>query len=218
MLVKSKLSTKEIMGYFTFSILLNSFANALTISTNMGSALWTASATNLADITQISLGNILFVYGILVIVLNTILAGEIDWRRMLGNFIFITPFSYLVQFMTKYLNYLNIVQLPYIWRVIIDIFGIFLIAVAVSIYLRVNLVLHPNDDLSFILRFKYFKGNPGIAQIVSFIPPIIVIFICYLINRHLVAVNVGTVFSLIFQGFLIGWADKHICRNLKYRN
>ncbi|MGR3741210.1 YczE/YyaS/YitT family protein [Companilactobacillus sp. DQM5] len=202
--------------YFIFSIFLNSFANALTISTNLGSALWTASAANLSKMLGINLGNILFVYGIVVIVLNSILLKEMDWARMLGNFIFIIPFSYLVQFFTFILNNLHIINLPIGWRLFLDIIGIVLIAVAISIYQRVNLVLHPNDDLSYILRFKYFKGNPEIAQIVSFIPPIILILICYLIEGNIVAVNVGTVIALLFQGVFIGIADKIVFKDLKH--
>ena len=43
--------------------------------------------------------------------------------------------------------------------VLINFLGVTLIGVAISIYQRVNLVLHPADDLFQILRFRYFKGN-----------------------------------------------------------
>ena len=45
--------------------------------------------------------------------------------------------------------------------------------VAISIYQRVNLVLHPADDLFQILRFRYFKGNATLSMWASYIPPTI---------------------------------------------
>ncbi|GKQ43225.1 hypothetical protein RD055328_11480 [Companilactobacillus sp. RD055328] len=211
-----KLTTTETMFYFIFSIILNSFANALTISTNLGSALWTASAANLSKLTGIDLGTVLFFYGILVVIFNAILLGRLEWPRMVGNLIFITPFSYLVQVITQWLSSLHIIEMPIIIRLILDLVAILLIAIAVSIYQRVNLVLHPNDDLAYILRFKYLHGDPSKAQIASFIPPLIILIISGIIMKNLVAVNIGTVIALFFQGSLIGWADRYIFTNLKH--
>lgn len=213
----TSLTTAETVFYFTFSIILNSFANALTISTNLGSALWTASAANLSELLKVNLGSVLFVYGILVVVFNTILLRKIDWMRMIGNLVFITPFSFLVQIMTQWLSTLHIVQMPLLIRLVLDLVGILLVAIAVSIYQRVNLVLHPNDDLAYILRFKYLHGNPSRAQIVSFIPPLIVLIISGILMKHLVAVNIGTVVALFFQGSLIGWSDKYVFPKLRHK-
>ena len=50
-----------LLGYFILSIFLNSLGNALTVSLNLGSALWTAAAVNIAKITPISLSAMLFI-------------------------------------------------------------------------------------------------------------------------------------------------------------
>lgn len=45
------------MRFLGFSIVLNSGANALTISTNLGSAVWTGSSVNLANWIHVPLGD-----------------------------------------------------------------------------------------------------------------------------------------------------------------
>lgn len=212
-----RLTAIEGLSFFIFSILLNAFANALTVATNLGSAIWTASAVNLAAFTHIGLGVILFAYGFIVIFLNAILLRQLNWRRVIGNLIYILPFSYLVQQFTALLEKAGIMSLGLPARIVLDIIGVVLIGVAVSIYQRVKLILHPNDDLSYILRFNFFNGNAAIAQYVSYILPIIILLACWFLTGNLLAFNIGTVISLISQGPVTGWADQHIFRRLKHR-
>lgn len=212
-----RLTTIESLSFFIFSILLNAFANALTVATNLGSAIWTASAVNLAAFTHIGLGVILFIYGFAVIFINAALIRQLNWRRIIGNLLYISPFSYLVQQFTALLEKAGIMSWNMPTRIILDIVGVILIGVAVSIYQRVNLILHPNDDLSYILRFNYFNGNAAIAQYISYIPPILVLLTAWALSGQLLAFNIGTVISLITQGPVTGWADQHIFRRLKHR-
>ncbi|SPC37989.1 YczE/YyaS/YitT family protein [Latilactobacillus fuchuensis] len=212
-----RLKVRESLFFFGLSILLNAAANALTVATNLGSAIWTASAVNLSSLSHISLGTILAIYGVVVIILNTILLKEIVWRRIIGNLLFVLPFSYLVQFFTGIFRQMGVPALSVGWRIGLDLGGVVLIAIAISIYQRVNLILHPNDDLSYILRFDYFHGRAAIAQYVSYTMPIIVIISCWLGTGQLLAFNIGTIASLIIQGPIIGWADQVIFRHLKHR-
>lgn len=92
-----------------------------------------------------------------------------------------------------------------------------MIAVAISIYQRLNLILHPIDEMTNILRFQYFNGNANLAQWVNFSVPALLILILGLIYRQVVAVNIGTAFALIFQGTLINSADRFIFPKLKHR-
>lgn len=91
---------KQRMEFLVFSILLNAAGNALTISTNLGSAVWTGSSVNLANWIHISLGTTLFIYGIVITLVNQIIIGHFDRRRFFSNLLYTLPFSYLVSFMT----------------------------------------------------------------------------------------------------------------------
>ncbi|MFT8392951.1 MAG: hypothetical protein ABF804_08280 [Liquorilactobacillus ghanensis] len=204
--------------YFIISICLNSLGNAITVSLNLGSALWTAAAVNLSHATSLPLSWLLFAEGFFAIALNILLLKAIDWRRILGNLIFMSCFSYLVGLAVKLLAFLPLVDLNIVAKVILDCFGIVLIATAISIYQRVNLMLHPCDDLMQIMRFKLCGGNSTKAQLLSFALPIAAICLTVLVTRRLYAINIGTIFSLAFQGYLVGLADQRIFPHLKHRN
>ena len=74
-----------LLGYFILSIFLNSLGNALTVSLNLGSALWTAAAVNIAKITPISLSAMLFISGFIVIIVNLVILKKVNVKRILGN-------------------------------------------------------------------------------------------------------------------------------------
>lgn len=203
-------------GYLGLSLLINATGHSLTIATNLGSAVWTASAVNLYHLWPLSLRLTLFICGVLVALANMVLTRKLSWRRFLGNLLFITPFSYLIQLFTQAIVYLGINQLPLGLRVVVDIFGILCVALATSIYQRANIVLHPNDDFMQILRFRYLKGSATIAQMVHYIPPVLIMLITFLVSGHLFAVNIGTVVCLFFQGTFIGFFDGHTFKRLKH--
>ena len=146
------------MRFLAFSIVLNSAANALTISTNLGSAVWTGSSVNLANWIHVPLGTTLFGYGIVITLMNQLLLGKFDRRRLISNLLYIVPFSYLVEWIGYFWDWLGVGRLSLTGRVIVDIIGLFGVAFAVSIYQRCNIIMHPNDDLSYIIRFRFLHG------------------------------------------------------------
>lgn len=211
-----KLTVREMIFYLVISLAMNTFGNGLTVAVNAGSAMWTASAANIAAASGWSISVILIVYGLAVVILNTILLGRIEWPRIIGNLIFIVPFGYFVGLWADVFRNLGITTLPFGWRMAIDIFGLIFVALAVSIYQRVNIILHPNDDMTNILRFKYLGGSPIKAQLANFAIPLVVILIFWIARGQVVAFNFGTLFAFLFQGAIIGWGDKHVFAHLKH--
>ena len=90
-----ELSNVRLLIYFIVSLMFNCLGNALTVALNLGSALWTAAAVNISDVTPVSLSMMLFIFGVLIIITNVILLNKIDVKRIIGNFIFMVPFSTL---------------------------------------------------------------------------------------------------------------------------
>ena len=78
---------------------------------------------------------------------------------------------------------------------------------AISIYQRANLVMHPNDDTTNILRFLYLHNHVAVAQLV-------IMVVTFLISGHLYAINIGTLFALLANGPLIGFFDRHVWHGL----
>lgn len=204
--------------FLIISIMINSFGNALTVSLNLGSALWTASSVNLAHLFDFSLTGVLFWEGVAVVLSNALIIHKFDPRRILGNFVFMIPFSYLVGMITNLLSHTGLNTLPLVVKVILDLCGILFIAAGISIYQRVNIILHPNDDFMQIIRFKFFHGNAALAQTISFLVPVTIIALCVLGNHNIWAINIGTVFSFLFQGYFVGLSDKIIFPKLQHQN
>lgn len=224
---KSDISMTQSVIFFILSLVINSLGNVLTIVTSahvhpgfLGSAYWTAAQTNLGNALGVNLFWTFLILGMLISLLNAALVGKFDIKRILGNLIFMVPFSALIQVFADFFMPLmpDATTWPMlIFYTLINFLGVFLIGVAISIYQRVNLVLHPADDLMQILRFKYCHGNAGVAMWLSYIPPTIMAIIAYLINFKFQNFGLGTLFAFFFQGGITGWADKHIFPNLKHQ-
>jgi len=204
------------MRFLTFSILLNSAANALTISTNLGSAVWTGSSVNLANWIHVPLGTTMFVYGVVITLMNQVLLGRFDRKRFVSNILYIIPFSYLVEWIGYFWNWVGVGKLNLTGRVIVDIIGLIGVAFAVSIYQRCNVIMHPNDDVAYILRFRFLHGSAVIAQWASYVPPVTIIILSYVFTGELNAIGFGTIWALVTQGFVMAWADYHVFPSLKH--
>ena len=161
---------------------------AKTALNSSGTALWTSSAVNLHSILPGSLGTILFVYAIIVQLINLLIRQHLDVRAVSANLLFAFLFSYLVQFWTHILVILTIPHFNIMVRLLLNILSICGISIATSIY-----------------------------QCLSYLIPVAIIIICLFKTHRLLAVNIGTFFALFFQGAIIGWADLHVFSKLKHR-
>lgn len=194
---------KQRLYYLGLSIIINSAGNALAISSNLRSAVWTGSAVNLSKWVNIPLGTTLFGYGIIVTLSNQLLLGSFDRRRFFSNLLYTVPFSYLVALFTFIFNSLGVPGMDFYVRLLLDIIGLYCVAMAVSMYARANLIMHPNDDLAYIIRFKYIYGSAVLSQRLSYIPPVVIISASYFFTGKLYAIGFGTIFALLFQGSMM---------------
>lgn len=198
-------------------LVLNAFGNGLTVSTNMGAAPWTASEVNLAALFHLSVGVAMFIVGVLVAVANQVLIRQWDKWRFIGETLFIACFSYFIDVFLAFFKWLGIPQLPLIVRLLLCMLGIAIFCAAISLYQRANIVMHPNDDTTNILRFLYFNGRVGRAQLVNFLVPVVIMLVTGLVTRHIYSVNLGTLLCIFCNGPLIGFFDSHLWHGL-YHN
>lgn len=207
---------KQRRNFLIFSIFINSAGNALAISSNLGSAVWMASGVNLSKWVHIPLGTTLLIYGIVITIMNQVLIGHFSRWRFFSNLLFVLPFSYFVEWFTYLWDWVGVPDASLPIRIILDLIGLATVAAAVSIYQRANILMHPNDDLSYILRFKYLKGSAVWGQWLSYSPPVIIMVISYLATGHLSAVGFGTFWALATQGGFMQWSDAHVFKRLKH--
>lgn len=212
--IKNSIQTR-IIGLIS-GLILNAFGNGLCITADMGSGLWTAAAVNLNKWFAWNTGLILFAFGVINAITNQFLIKKFDGKRLVGQILYVLFFSYFVNIFTDLLNYVGVPNLPIVVRTSLSCLGVVCFCVAISLYQRANIVMHPNDDTTNILRFFYLNGNSTKAQIIDFLPPIIIILIAAVGIHNVYSVNIGTLFSFIFNGILIASADKFIWPQLKH--
>lgn len=209
-------SFRKRLGFLIFAIVLDAFANALMIDSNMGSAVWTASAVNISTLLHTSYGTTLFIYAVIVTIVNQLLLGKFDSHIFISNLLFSLPFSYLVGFFSNILNPFNLNYLSIYSRFLVDLLGLIFVSMGTSIYQRCNLIQHPNDEMAYLLRFKYLHGSAGWGQLVSYTPPVIIMIICFILTGHILSVGIGTILAMFCQGIIIGISDKIVVPSLKH--
>lgn len=213
----NRLTIRQQVFYFVVSIVINGIGNGLTVALNLGSALWTASAVNIAHASGLQLNLVMMLIALFAIIVNIFLRGHVSWRAILGNLIFTIPFSVLVGWSANFFRQTSVVNLPLPVRVLLDFVGIAMIGVAISIYQRLNIVLHPTDEMMQLVRFKLLHGKAWAAQLASFMPPLAATLVTFMLTHQIFAINIGTIFSLLCQGFIIGFADRVIFPKLKHQ-
>lgn len=204
---------KKILIYLFISLNLNAFGNALTIKINLGSAPWTGLATNAAFFFKVPIGVTLTVVGVTALIINYFAYKDSSVKRSMFNLLFLLSFSYLVDLWYYILPDITIES--YTIRLALNILGIIFIAAGVSIYLRLNVVLHPVDELLQIFRLQVYRGNVVKAQITSLSIPLLGSLVFWIVSGNLYAVNVATLFSFLFMGYFIVFFDKYFFPNLK---
>src|SRR5699024_576269 len=78
------------------SIVLNCIGNGFTVALNLGSALWTASAVNIAHASGWQLNTILILIAAFVVIVNIFFRGYFSCYVFFCNIFFSVPFSFLV--------------------------------------------------------------------------------------------------------------------------
>lgn len=199
--------------WLIISVFLNAFGNALTVKAALGSAPWTAASLNLSNVFGITVGNALIIMGAVVLIADDLLRKHWNGIKDFFNFLYVLSFGYVVDLWLMLMQQIVISNL--FGRVVICVFGILCIGAALSIYFRVNLVLHPFDDMLKILREKYLKGNVVLAQRISLGIPLTIGLSIGLIRHHLIGISLGTAISFLCTGYFILLFDKTIRLHLQ---
>lgn len=197
-------------------LVVNAFGNGLSVASNMGTSPWTASEVNLSHWLGTSVGLAIFVVSCLAAIANQLLLRHWDFPRLLGEVGFVLFFSYFIDIFSTTFTRMGIMRLSAVVRLLLAITGIVIFCAAISMYQRANLVMHPNDDTTNILRFLYCHDNVIVAQLLTFTPPVIIILVCWINTHQLYAVNWGTLFTLLFNGTLIGLANRLVWPGLHH--
>lgn len=147
---------------------------------------------------KVPIGVTLTVVGVTALIINYFAYKDSSVKRSMFNLLFLLSFSYLVDLWYYILPDITIES--YTIRLALNILGIIFIAAGVSIYLRLNVVLHPVDELLQIFRLQVYRGNVVKAQITSLSIPLLGSLVFWIVSGNLYAVNVATLFSFFIYG------------------
>ncbi|WP_338347319.1 hypothetical protein [Fructobacillus tropaeoli] len=90
------------------------------------------------------------------------------------------------------------------------IIGITIVCLGTSFYQRANLWMYPTDSLTTLLTSRFFNNHFAWAQLVAFVPPVILIVATTVHLHMVVGVRTGTLFSLVCNGPLIAFFNKRV--------
>lgn len=98
---QAKLSNSQLVYFVLFGLTLNAFGMGMTVATNLGSAMWTASSVNLSVWLSLPLTVVLILLGACQIIVNGLISGSWELPKIIGNI-------FVVLFLVPLLAYLRI--------------------------------------------------------------------------------------------------------------
>lgn len=196
---------------------MNALGNGITVSSLLGSAVYTAASVDLFKLTGVlSVAWFIFGWGLLNNFINMALLRFWDWPRFIKGLIYITFFSYFVDVFSNCANALGLPDQSFWVRTIWSLVGTTIIGISISIYQRANLFMHPNDDMTNILRFKYLHGSAVWAQFLDLLMPTIAIIWSWIVLGRLYAVSIATVVYFLTNGLVIKYTDRWLWPGLHH--
>lgn len=143
----------------------------------------------------------------------------IDKPRLMGELLYIFAFGYSVDFASWLFDRIHLNSLPKLPSIFLSLFGVTLFCVGISLYQRSNIIMHPNDDTSNLLRFVYLGGSAFQSQLVDIIPALLICGVCYpLLHGTIYSISWGTFYSIFFNGVIVMVADKFIWPSLTHNH
>lgn len=146
--------------------------------------------------------------------LETLNHTFIDKFRFISEVLYIFIFGYAIDWVVLIMDKLHLDQLSKPWEIALSLIGVTLFCLAISIYQRANIFMHPNDDTSNLLRFKFLHGSAFWSQICDIVPALLICGICWLILGTMYSISWGTIYSLVCNGIIVGMSDKWIWPSL----
>ncbi|MGE4282878.1 MAG: YitT family protein [Clostridia bacterium] len=178
------------LGLFLFAVGI-----VMTINANFGLAPWDVFHQGISAKTNITLGQVSIIAGIILIIINSFLGERTGWGT-LANMLFVglfLDFLMLNKFIPTFTH-----ELP---RFLMLLAGMFIIGVGSYFYLRVGLGSGPRDGLMIALTKKTQKS-------VGFIRNVIesgVLILGYLLGGY---IGIGTLVVALTIGYFIQFAFK----------
>lgn len=206
-------SVQKKLSFLFLSIFLNTLGGALTVIANIGVSPWSAAGINMEFYFSISLGTALLISSLILQIIVIVVEKTTSIKRIMFDFLYMFFYSYGVDAWLYAFKGLDIGAV--IINYFMFFFGMVLVAIAISIYVKLDIVLHPIDLFYKMLRDRVFNGNIVKSQFINYGIPIFLAILFGLLNHHIVALSIGTVVYFILFGKILEIIDNRIDLKLK---
>lgn len=206
--------SKERYVIFIIAIILSGLGNSLPAYSNAGASPWTAACINIGVTTGLKVGTILNIFFLCFYIFNKIYTKEKITLKKDGTLlVFTLLFGNFVNLLLEFLYFLSPPPTNLFFGAMVSLLGSACCAAAVSLFIKVDVLLLPIDDFINNLT-KICKGNVILSGLISFGLGIGFAVVFGLYNGEISSVNYITILNFLFFGSVIDLFNK----NLKFVN
>lgn len=202
------ISIQKKLWYLFVSIFLNTLGGALTVIANVGVSPWSAAGINMEYYFSVSLGTALLISSVILHVIVILVEKNIPVRRIIFDFLYMFLYSYGVDSWLYVLKHWHVESVA--MNYVIFFVGMVLVAISISIYVKLDIVLHPIDLFYKMLRDRFFGGSVVKAQLINYGIPIFLAVFFGLLNHNIEALSIGTIIYFLIFGKILATVDKEL--------
>ncbi len=201
---------KERYIIFFLAVFLSALGNALPAYSDAGAAPWTAACINVKETVGLEIGTILNIFFVGFYLFNKFYTKEKLSLKKDGTLIlFVIAFGMLINVILDSLYFLYDGPINPFLGGAISLFGSVCVACAVSLFIKVDILMLPIDD--FIKNLTTIcNNNVVISGLISFGLGIGIAVIFGLFNGNILAVNYITIINFLFFGAVINFFNKNL--------
>lgn len=200
------------VGYLVLAIIGNGVGSALMYQTHLGMSAWGASAANLSQFLSITPGLAFLIVSTVFYVLAISLRRSFIWKEAILSFLFLLSFSSVLDGVIYILPSFD--SLSFIIRIIINIMGLLVLLLSISLHIKINIAVHPMDVYLKTLQENIFK-NVTIGTYVAYASALLVAVTFGLLSGGITDIGVGTILTILCGGLIMGFYDKYTFTSLK---
>ena len=194
------------IGFLTIAVIGNALGTALMAETELGMTAWGSGALNLSNFFDISLGLGFVCLSILFYIIAITIRKEFIFNEFLMSFAFLFAFGVFTDIFILLLP--ELIQLSFVVRIMLNLFGLLILLFAIALHLRVNLAVHPMDVFLSVMH-KQFK-NVAIGTYFVYFIGFAVAIIFGLLHGVIEGVGIGTVNTLLLSGIIMKYYDNKL--------
>lgn len=197
---------KRLIGYLLIAIFGNALGTALMEQTNIGMTAWGSSALNVSNYLDVSLGTGFIILSVFFYSVAIVLARKIILKQGLYSALFLVSYAYLTDLFLFVIP--SFESYPYIFRIIINLFGLLILLFSIAVHLRINFAVHPMDV--FLKEMQSKMKSIALGTYASYLIGFSV-GICFgLLYGSIEGIGLGTLFTLTLSGITLKLYNKYI--------